>query len=93
MMSELIAQAMGKKCLTLPLPRTVLWVSCMLNQVKTNLTGRAHILSRQKFAEIRAPGWVCDPSQLERETGYICRTSLQAGIRETVGWYREQGWL
>jgi nucleoside-diphosphate-sugar epimerase len=92
-MSQAIAREMGKPGVTFPLPRWLLWLSCMLNQARTAVTGRAHILSRQKFAEMKAPGWVCNAAKLERETGYVCRMKLEPGIRETVGWYRDHGWL
>jgi nucleoside-diphosphate-sugar epimerase len=93
LMAQAICREMGRTCLPLPLPQSILWLSCMLNQLRTAITGRAHILSRQKFAEVKAPGWVCDPSRLEQETGYVCGTGLEPGIRETVTWYKEQGWL
>jgi nucleoside-diphosphate-sugar epimerase len=50
-------------------------------------------LSLQKFAELRAPGWVCDPTRLEHETGYACAITLNRGIAETLTWYREHNWL
>ena len=39
------------------------------------LTGKPSVLSRQKFAELRAPGWVCDATRLERDTGCACAAS------------------
>jgi nucleoside-diphosphate-sugar epimerase len=42
---------------------------------------------------LRAPGWVCTPTRLERETGFACVTTLKAGIAETLSWYREHHWL
>jgi nucleoside-diphosphate-sugar epimerase len=57
------------------------------------MTGKPNVLSLQKFAELRAPGWVCDPTRLERETGYACATTLKLGIAETLSWYQEHAWL
>jgi len=51
------------------------------------------VLSRQKYAELRAPGWVCDPGRLEREAGFVCATTLTHGISTTLASYRQQGWL
>ena len=34
-----------------------------------------------------------DEERLKQETGFVCRTTLENGIRETVCWYRENGWL
>jgi nucleoside-diphosphate-sugar epimerase len=57
------------------------------------VTGKPRLLNLQKFAELRAPGWVCDPSLLKAETGFECSTSLEQGVIETLKWYREQKWL
>jgi len=79
--------------LPLPLPNVILWLACQWAQLVSGITGRANVLSAQKFAELKAPGWVCDVSKLKGELGYDCRTSLREGIGKTRNWYREQGWL
>ncbi len=56
---------------------------CLAQEVMSRLTGKPSVLSLQKFAELRAPGWVCDPTLLERETGCACATTLKTGIAET----------
>jgi nucleoside-diphosphate-sugar epimerase len=50
-------------------------------------------LSRQKYAELRAPGWVCDPTRLRQEVGFVDDTTLENGIAKTLAWYRQEGWL
>jgi nucleoside-diphosphate-sugar epimerase len=51
------------------------------------------VLSRQKYAELRAPGWVCDPTRLRQETGFVGGTTLKNGIAKTLAWYRQERWL
>ena len=92
-MAEEIAAQMNTWTLPLPLPAAVLWPICLAQELASRLTGKPNILSLQKFAELRAPGWVCDPTRLERETGYACATTLKQGIAETLSWYREHDWL
>src|SRR5205823_14534370 len=76
-----------------PLPTSLLWPVCLGQEILTHLTGKANVLSLQKFAELRAPGWVCDPSLLERETGLRCATALRPGLAATLEWYREEKWV
>jgi nucleoside-diphosphate-sugar epimerase len=64
-----------------------------IQEILSRLTGKPSVLSLQKFAELRAPGWVCDPSRLERETGCVCATTLKSGIAQTLSWYRQNRWL
>ncbi len=92
-MAEEIAAQMGVWTLPLPVPTAFLWVMCLVQEALSRLTGRANVLSLQKFAELRAPGWACDSARLERETGYSCATTLKHGIAESLVWYRQHRWL
>ena len=92
-MAEEIAAQMNTWTLPLPLPVALLWPICLAQELASRLTGKPNVLSLQKFAELRAPGWVCDPTRLERETGYACATALKQGIAATLSWYREHNWL
>jgi nucleoside-diphosphate-sugar epimerase len=88
-----IASEMKTWTLPLPLPTAALWPVCAFQETISRLTGRPGVLSRQKYAELRAPGWVCDPGLLRRELGFACATGLKDGIPETAAWYRREGWL
>ena len=60
-MAEEIAAQMNVWTLPLPLPTALLWPMCLAQEMASRLTGKPNVLSLQKFAELRAPGWVCDP--------------------------------
>jgi nucleoside-diphosphate-sugar epimerase len=92
-MAREIGDQMKTWTLPLRLPLAALWCVCMLQEIIARLTRRARLLNRQKYAELRAPGWVCDPERLRRETGFVCPTTLKKGIADTLAWYRGQGWL
>ena len=92
-MAEEIAAQMEVWTLLLPLPTALLWPICLAREAWSRVSGKPSVLSLQKFAELRAPGWVCDPTLLERETGCACATTLKQGVAETLLWYRQQNWL
>jgi nucleoside-diphosphate-sugar epimerase len=92
-MAAEIAAQMNVWTLPLPLPIAFLWTMCLAQEAWSRLTRKASVLSLQKFAELRAPGWVCDPTLLARETGCVCGTGLRKGVAETLAWYRQQRWL
>ena len=91
--AEEVAAQMKVWTLPLPLPAALWWPICLARELWSRLTGRSNVLSLQKLAELRAPGWVCDPTRLERETGCVCATTLKAGVAETLSWYRQHNWL
>jgi nucleoside-diphosphate-sugar epimerase len=88
-----IAAQMKAWTLPLPLPSTALWFLCCWQEAVSRLTGKPSILGRQKYAELRAPGWVCDPNRLRQELGFVCGNTLKTGITTTLAWYRQQGWV
>jgi nucleoside-diphosphate-sugar epimerase len=88
-----IATQMKAWTVPCPLPAALLWLVCLTQEVFSRALGRATLLNLQKFAELRAPGWVCDPSLLEQEVGVKCTTPLSSGIAETLAWYRRELWV
>jgi nucleoside-diphosphate-sugar epimerase len=57
------------------------------------VTGRPGILSRDKVAEARCPHWTCSGARASRELDFTAGTDLEQGLRESIAWYREAGWL
>jgi dihydroflavonol-4-reductase len=51
------------------------------------------IISREKVAEASCRGWVCDTRRAASELGFIAPTPLDAGLAQTLAWYKEAGWL
>lgn len=92
-MAEEIAAQMRRWTVPCPIPPPVLWMVCLLQQLISQVTGKPSLLNLSKYAELRAPGWVCDASKLQQEIGFACRTPLQQGIAETLDWYKRERWL
>ena len=87
-----MARLMQVSTLRLPLPTAIFWPLCALAEIQARLTRRPNVLSLQKYAEIRAPGWVCDGSRIQAELGPLPATPLTAGLALTWAAYRKAGW-
>lgn len=92
-MAREIAAAMRIRALPVPVPTPLLWPFCLLHQCRSLVTGIPGVLSLQKYAELKAEGWVCDVTRLTAELGLQCATTLGEGIARTLNWYRENKWL
>lgn len=88
-----IATALGKRPLRVPIPTPLVWPLCLGQELLSRLTRSANVLSLQKYAELRAPGWVCDTTKLQKQLGLSCPTGLAEGVKRTLSAYRETGWL
>jgi nucleoside-diphosphate-sugar epimerase len=92
-MAACIAARMKTWTVPVPLPALGLWPLCAAQEVYARITGRPRMLNLQKFAELSAPGWVCDSTLLAREIGCVCQTRLETGVARTLDWYLQNDWL
>jgi nucleoside-diphosphate-sugar epimerase len=88
-----IARQLGVRPFTPTLPAVSLFPVCAACTAWSRITGRPHILSLEKYAELTAPGWVCRVDQLQATLGFTCPTSIETGIARTIEWYRTNGLL
>jgi len=55
--------------------------------------GANSALYLDKIKEMTYRNWVCDISRARRELGYKPLFDFNEGMKHTIGWYRQQGWL
>ncbi|MDR3679528.1 MAG: NAD(P)-dependent oxidoreductase [Flavipsychrobacter sp.] len=53
----------------------------------------APTLNKEKLAELQAPNWECSIELLKKDLGIAPKYDLEAGIKETLTWYRSHNWL
>jgi nucleoside-diphosphate-sugar epimerase len=90
---ETMGTATGKRVHAVAVPGPLVYVTCVAQEWASRLRRRPHSLSRQKFPEIQAPGWVCATDRIRDDIGFVAGTPLDVGVARTVAWYREEGWL
>ncbi len=83
------ATALGKKALTIPTPRAVIWMSAVAAETAGRFTGRAPALNRDKVTASFATGWWCDATRARDELGYQAEMPLDLGLPQWVAWLRE----
>jgi len=64
-----------------------------LSEAWSRITGTPSIISREKIREAKFPYWTCDTRRASEELGFTASTPLNAGLAETLAWYKESGWL
>jgi len=50
-------------------------------------------LNRDKYNILRQRNWRCDISPAQRDLGFKPEYDLERGVKETIRWYKENGWL
>ena len=69
--------------------RVVTWVGDLVGR----LTGHISALNNDKYHILRQRNWRCDIEPARRELGYEPLYQLEQGVRMTIRWYKENGWL
>jgi nucleoside-diphosphate-sugar epimerase len=79
------------RVLAIPLPVAMAVGACA--EAVGRITGKPSIISREKIREARYPFWTCDTTRATAELGFTAATGIDAGLAETLAWYKEAGWL
>jgi len=85
--------ALDTWALTLPVPGPLVGAVGALAEAWGTLTGTYPPLNREKAREIRHACTICSVEKAKQDLGFRQETALEDGVRDTVAWYEEQGWL
>jgi len=85
--------ALDTWAVTVPVPGPLVGLVGAASEAWGALTGTYPPLNREKAREIRHACTMCDASKAERDTGFTPQIPLDEGVRETIRWYEDEGWL
>lgn len=91
--SDLLARVMGRKTRTISIPRPVAFGVALAAEAAAALSRKPPIINRDKVVDMSQTCWACAVERAKDELGYRQRVPLEEGLRETVAWYKSEGWL
>lgn len=92
--SDLIRRELGNPwCLRLTAPLWLLRVVTFFGERIGRLTGRMSALNGDKYNILRQRNWRCDISPAVNDLDYKPQYPLEEGVRLTIKWYKENGWI
>ena len=92
-MADAAGRALGRRPLSLAVPRAVMAAIARVNAIGHSLGGSVQILTPGKVREIFHSDWTAHDRRLAAALGFRPRFDLATGFSETILWYRRQGWL
>jgi nucleoside-diphosphate-sugar epimerase len=84
---------MGKNAMRLRIPESGVYAISAVAEFFSLFSSKPALINLEKARDMVQDYWTCDSSKARRDFGYEQEIQLEEGIRDTVEWYRDQGWL
>ena len=92
--SDLIRHELGNPfLLRVKAPLWVLRVVTTIGEYMGRITGKISALNNDKYNILKQRNWQCDITPAQQELGYAPQYNLERGVKETIAWYKQEGWL
>lgn len=93
-MARTLTEAAGRG-LTLPcfIPMTTFYVISLVSELAARLWNTTPFLPWDKTREFIRRRWTVDISKAREKIGYAPKVGLAQGARQTISWYRSEGYL
>ncbi len=92
--SRLICRELGHPFVVhLRCPLIVLKVVSLLAGWWAACSGKSSTLNPDKYQIMKQRNWQCDIAPATTELGFVPDYDLRRGVKETIDWYKNEGWL
>jgi len=90
---EVTREVMKKNALRLRIPEFGIYGIAAFAEFFSLFSPKPALINFEKARDMVQNYWTCDSSKARRDFGYEQQLSLEAGIRDTVSWYKAHKWL
>jgi NAD dependent epimerase/reductase-related protein len=92
--SDLIHEELGRPWwIRITAPIWVLRVVTFFGDLIGHATGKISALNNDKYQILKQRNWRCNIRPAIEELGYKPEYDLKRGVKETIEWYKKEGWL
>lgn len=91
--ADMVSSALHVRSRKIYVPVWAAWLYALGAEGLGFLRGKAAPLNRSKCAEVICRNWVCDMTKAKKKLGFRPRFRLGAGVKVTLNWYKDKGWL
>lgn len=92
--SDMIREELGNPWwIRITAPVWLLKVICNIGGWWSKITGKMTALNKDKFYILSQRNWRCDVGTAMMELGYEPKVKLREGVKLSIEWYKNNGWL
>ncbi len=90
---ELTARLVGKKNIRIKIPHFAVYTIGAFAQFFSMFQKKPAVLNIEKCKDLTRQYWTCSPEKAKRELGFKETLGLEKGFKQTIDWYRKEGWI
>ncbi len=90
---QITQRLLGRKTLRIVIPHFAVHTIGFFAEVFGVFSSKPTILNREKVLEITQAYWICSAAKAQNELGFKEKFTLEEGFKNTIEWYRENGWI
>jgi nucleoside-diphosphate-sugar epimerase len=91
--ADTISDLMEKKTIVLKIPLPLLYTAGAFLGAYSKMTHTLPLFDLRRARDIRYRYWMFDTSKAKKELGFIPKYTLEEGVKETIDWYKKEGWI
>jgi len=88
-----IAEQLGVDPFKLKLPKSVLYLVAAAGSALGHVSKKTFALNFDKLNELLPDYWICSNQKAKDTLGFAPELALEAGMAQTIEWYKRQKWL
>ncbi len=91
--NDLTSKILGKRAFTIKLPHALVYSVAGVSEFFSMFRGKPSVLNWEKGRDMVQMNWTCSVEKAKSQLGYRQHVSLEDGIKNTMEWYRKEGWM
>ncbi len=89
----LTSRLIGKRTVRIKIPHFAVYTVGAFAQLLAMFSKKPAVLNIEKCKDITRQYWTCSPEKAKRELGFKEKNEIEEGIKQTIEWYRKEGWI
>jgi dihydroflavonol-4-reductase len=90
---KLTTHLIGKKNIRIKIPHFAVYTVGAFAQFFSLFSKKPAILNIEKCRDMTQNFWTCSIEKAKRDLGFKEKITIKDGIRQTIEWYRKEGWI
>jgi dihydroflavonol-4-reductase len=90
---DLLAGIFDRRVRSITIPRPLAYAVATVAEIGAAVTRKMPVINRDKVTDLSQVCWGCSIERARQELGYQPGVPIAQGLRETIDWYKKEGWL